>query len=239
LSTWNSHEIRGKQLFKIISEEIEWYWRTRFGILGKTYLTFICLLALATSLFIIYILFHPLVYYEGFTLSGYVAPLHYDLRVAGHRVHYSFLDSLNVISVFTLIYAFITMSLSVLGITGIGKKWRSWIVFSPASTASSALLISLLYSLLRYASLDAIPTLPHTIIVTGVSIGEVTLNPPRTIYTWTYYLAWKPVYFFIAFNTFVAFTAGSLIILLLKPKTPVTQVKLKKKKELHWEGGRE
>jgi hypothetical protein len=120
------------------------------------------------------------------------------------------------------------MSLSVLGITGVGKKWRSWIAFSPASTASSALLISLLYSLLRYASLDAIPTLPYTIIVTGASIGGITLNPPRTVYTWTYYLAWKPVYFFIAFNTFVAFTAGSLIILLLKPKTPVTLGKPKR-----------
>jgi hypothetical protein len=46
-------------------------------------------------------------------------------------------------------------------------------------------------------------------------------------------LPWRPLYFFLAFNLLVAFTAGSIIIMLLEPKTPVTRVKPRKKKILH------
>ena len=226
---WRFREKREKSLIEMVSEEIEWFWRVRLGRLSKAYLTLTCLISLLTSILTIYILLQPLVLYEGFTLSGYVTPLHYDLKVASYQVRYPFLDSLNVISTFILLFALITGSLSVLGVIGVYKKWRSWIAFTPASTASSTLLISILYSLLRYASLDAIPTLPYTVIVTSVGIGRVILNPPRTIYTWTYYLPWRPLYFFIAFNLLIALSAGSLVILLLKPKTPVAKAKAGKR----------
>jgi hypothetical protein len=47
----------------------------------------------------------------------------------------------------------------------------------------------------------------------------------------------KPLLFTV-FNILITFTAGSIILLLLKPKTPVTRVKPRKKKILHREGGR-
>jgi len=223
-------EKREKSLIEIVSEEITWFWRVRLGRLGRAYLLLTCTLSLLASIFTIYILLQPLVLYDGFTLSGCVTPLHYDLRVAGYHVRYPFLDSLNTISVFILVFALVTSLLSVLGVIGVYKKWRSWIAFTPASTASSTLLVSLLYSLLRYASLDAIPTLPHTVIVASVGVGRVFLDPPRTNYSWTYYLAWKSLYFFMAFNILLAFTVGSVILLLLKPKIPVIQVESKKLK---------
>ena len=229
---------REKSLIEMVSEEIEWYWRVRFGRASRAYIAFTCLLSLFTSLLTVIILFHPLVIYHGFTLSGYVAPLSYNLKVAGLPVRYPFLDSLNVISVFTLVFALTTCALSVLGLVGVRMKWRSWVSYAPASTASSALLVSLLYSLLRYASLSAIPALPYTVTVAGAPTGRIYIDPPRPVYTWVYYLPWRPLYFFLAFNLLVAFTAGSIIIILLKPKTPATRVKPRKKKILHREGDR-
>ncbi len=219
---------REKSLIEMVSEEIEWYWRVRFGRASRAYIGFTCLLSLFTSILTIIILFHPLVIYYGFALSGYVAPLSYNLKVAGLPVRYPFLDSLNVISVFTLVFALITCALSVLGLVGVRRKWRSWVAYAPASTASSALLVSLLYSLLRYASLSAIPALPYTVTVAGAPTGRMYLDPPRPVYTWVYYLPWRPLYFFLAFNLLVAFTAGSLVILLLNPRPPVTPVKPKR-----------
>jgi hypothetical protein len=219
---------REKSLIEMVSEEIEWYWRVRFGRASRAYIAFTCLLSLFTSTLTIIILFHPLVIYYGFALSGYVAPLSYNLKVAGLPVRYPFLDSLNVISVFTLVFAVITCALSVLGLVGVRMKWRSWVAYAPASTASSALLVSLLYSLLRYASLSAIPALPYTVTVAGAPTGRMYLDPPRPVYTWVYYLPWRPLYFFLAFNLLVAFTAGSLVILLLNPRPPVTPVKPKR-----------
>jgi len=219
---------REKSLIEMVSEEIEWYWRVRFGRISRAYIAFTCLLSLFISLLTIIILFHPLVIYYGFALSGYVAPLSYNLKVAGLPVRYPFLDSLNVISVFTLVFALVTCVLSILGLIGVRKRWRSRVAYAPASTASSALLVSLLYSLLRYASLSAIPALPYTVMVTGAPTGRMYLDPPRPVYTWVYYLPWRPLYFFLAFNLLVAFTAGSLVILLLNPRPPVTPGKPKR-----------
>ncbi|MEM0004603.1 MAG: hypothetical protein QXN97_04660 [Desulfurococcaceae archaeon] len=137
-----------------------------------------------------------------------------------------------------LAYAAVTGILGALGVIGAVKEWRSWVAFAPSSTASASLLVSLLYSLLRFASLDAIPSIPYTVTITSTGGGRIYLNPPRATYNWTYYLPWRPIYFFTAFNILIAFTAGSIILLLLKPKTPVTRVKPKKKKILHREGGR-
>jgi hypothetical protein len=227
-----SHKKREKSLIEMVSEEIEWFWRVRYSRISRAYITFTCLLSLFISLLTIIILFHPLVIYYGFTLNGYVAPLSYSLTVADRPARYPFLDSLNVISAFTLVFALVTCVLSILGLIGVPKRWRSWITYAPASTASSALLVSLLYSLLRYASLSAIPTLPYTVTVTGVTTGRIYLDPPRTVYTWVYYLPWRPLYFFLTFNLLVAFTAGSIITILLKPKTPVTRARIRRKSEV-------
>jgi len=41
----------------------------------------------------------------------------------------------------------------------------------------------------------------------------------------------KPL-LFTAFNILIAFTAGSIILLLLKPKTPVTRARIRRKSEV-------
>jgi len=217
-----------KTLLEVVSEEIEWFWRVRLGKLARIYLAVSCLFCLFISTYTIVILFQPVVYYDGFALSGYIAPLYYNLRVAGSPVRYPFLDSLNIISVFTLVFAVINIILSVLGIIGYNKKWRHWIVFIPSATGSGALLVTLLYSRLRYTAFSAIPALPHTVMVTGMSTGRIFIEPSRPRYTWVYYLSWNSTYFFILYNILVALTAGSLVILLLKPRTPVTPVKPRK-----------
>jgi len=220
---------RAKPLQKLVSEEIVWYWWVKLGFIGKVYLLISSMLSLTTSIFTVYVLIRPLVIYDGFTLSGYISPLGYSLKVAEYPVRYPFLDSLVSISIFMLVFALITGVLGALGVIGAIKEWRSWIAFVPSSTASASLLVSLLYSLLRFASLDAIPSIPYTITVTSIGGGRVYLNPPSAIYNWTYYLPWRPIYFFIAFNILIAFTAGSIILLILKPKTPVTHTKIKRR----------
>jgi hypothetical protein len=223
---------RVKPLQELVSEEIAWYWWTRLGFIGKLYLLISSILSISSSLLTVYILFHPLVVYDGYTLSGYISPLSYSLRVAGIPAKYPVLDSLVSISIFMLVYAAVTGILGALGVIGAVKEWRSWVAFAPSSTASASLLVSLLYSLLRLASIDAIPSIPYTVTITSTGGGRVYLNPPIATYSWTYYLPWRPIYFFTAFNILVAFTAGSIILLLLKPKTPVARARIRRKSEV-------
>lgn len=219
-----------KPLVLLVREEIEWYWWTRLGRLGRGYLLLSSLLAVGSSLVTMYILFQPLVYYDGYQLSGFIAPLRYSLSVAGVPVRYPVLDSLFTISVFMYLFALITLSFGILGVIGVFKEWRTWIAYTVASTGSASLLVSLLYSLLRVYSLSAIPSLPYTITVYSVGGGRIILNPPKTTYTWVYWLPWRPLCFFIVYTLLIAFTAGSLILLLLNPKPPVTKTKPKRKR---------
>lgn len=219
-----------KPLVLLVREEIEWYWWTRLGRLGRGYLLLSSLLAVGSSLVTMYILFQPLVYYDGYQLSGFIAPLRYSLSVAGVPVRYPVLDSLFTISVFMYLFALITLSFGILGVIGVFKEWRTWIAYTVASTGSASLLVSLLYSLLRVYSLNVIPSLPYTITVYSVGGGIIILNPPKTTYTWVYWLPWRPLYFFIVYTLLIAFTAGSLILLLLNPKPPVTKTKPKRKR---------
>jgi len=219
-----------KPLVLLVREEIEWYWWTRLGRLGRGYLLLSSLLAVVSSLVTMYILFQPLVYYDGFQLSGFIAPLRYSLSIAGEPARYPVLDSLSVISIFMYLFALITLSFGVLGVIGVFKKWRTWTAFTVASTSSASLLVSLLYSLLRVYSLNVIPSLPYTITVYSVGGGRIILNPPRTTYTWVYWLPWRPLYFFIAYTLLIAFTAGSLVLLVLNPKPPVVKSKPRRKK---------
>jgi hypothetical protein len=229
--SWFHKRRREKLLVELVREEITWYWGTRFGRLSKAYLVLSSTLALVASIMVIYILLQPLVVYDGFTLSGYVSPLTYELRFVDRVATYPFLDSLNAISVFMLLFALTTSILGVLGVIGVYMEWRTWVAFVPASTASASLLISILYSLLRLASMDAIPTIPYTITVSSAGGGRIYLYPPKANYTWIYYLPWRPVYFFIAFNLLIALTAGSLVNLILKPKPPVTRARIRRKSE--------
>jgi len=228
---------RERPLVELVREEVEWYWRARLGRLGGIYLAFSSLLAAASSIFVIYILLQPLVEYRGFTLSGFISSLRYSLYIVNNPARYPVLDSLSVVSTFIYLFALITLSLSVLGVIGVFKEWRSWVAFVPASTGSASLLVSLLYSLLRVYVRDVIPSIPYTITVEAAG-GRVYLEPPSTTYTWIYWLAWRPQYFFVAFNLLIALSAGSLVILILKPKPPVTLKNMKKKK-LHQKGGEE
>jgi len=229
LPTWRfPRRGRYRTLVERVAEDLEWYWRVRLGRLGRAYLAFTCVLGLSVSALTAYVLLHPLVTYEGFTLSGYVAPIRYDLRVAGYPVTYPFLDSLSTISAFTLMFAVAVGSISALGLVGVRRRWRTWVALAPASTASSALLVSLLYSVLRFASLDAIPTLRYTVTATSTT-GRLLLDPPKTTYSWTYYLPWRPVYFLTAFNALLILTAVSAAILLMKPRELVRSVKPGKK----------
>jgi len=225
------HRGEKKPLTLLVLEEVEWYWWMRLGKIGKAYLLTSSLLSLLSSTLIIYILFQPLVVYDGFSLSGYVTPLSYSLKVAGSPVRYPFLDSLVTVSFSCLIFALVVGVLGVLGVIGTFKEWRSWVAFVPSSTASASLLVSLLYSLLRFASLDAIPTLPYTITINSSGGERIYLSQPSTVYTWVYYLPWSPLYFFIAFNILLALTMGSIILILLKPKTPVIRAKPPEGKE--------
>ena len=215
---------RYRILVERVAEDLEWYWRVRLGRLGRAYLLATCVLGLLTSAITVYALLTPLVTYEGFALSGYVAPTRYELRVAGYGVTYPFLDSLSTISTFTLAFAVAVGSVSVLGLVGVRRRWRTWVALAPASTASSALLVSLLYSVLRFASLDAIPTLRYTITAAGTA-GRLLLDPPKATYSWTYYLPWRPVYFLVASNALLILTAVSVAILLMRPREVVRPVK--------------
>jgi hypothetical protein len=127
-----------------------------------------------------------------------------------------------------LAYAAVTGIFGALGVIGVFKEWRSWVAFAPSSTASASLLVSLLYSLLRLASIDVIPSIPYTVTITSTGGGRIYLNPPIATYSWTYYLPWRPIYFLTAFNILIAFTAGSIILLLLKPKNTSNTNKIKK-----------
>jgi len=217
---------RYRALIERVAEDLEWYWRVRLGRLGKAYLQATCVLGLLTSAITAYALLTPLVTYEGFALSGYVAPIRYELRVAGYGVTYPFLDSLSTISTFTLAFAVAVGSVSVLGLVGVRRRWRTWVALAPASTASSALLVSLLYSVLRFASLDAIPALRYTVTATSTA-GRLLLDPPKAAYSWTYYLPWRPVHFLVASNALLILTAVSVAILLTRPREVVRPVKPK------------
>jgi len=215
---------RRRTLVERVAEDLEWYWRVRLGRLGRAYLAFTCVLGLSVAVLTAYVLLQPLVTYEGFTLSGYVAPTRYELRVAGYPATYPFLDSLTTISTLTLAFAVAVGSISVLGLVGVRRRWRTWVALAPASTASAALLLTLLYSVLRYASLDAIPALRYTVVASSTT-GRLLLDPPRTTYSWTYYLPWRPLYFLVASNALLILTAVSVALLVAKPRELVRPAK--------------
>lgn len=183
--------------------------------------------SIATCVFILISMFQPLVHLKGDVLNGVVCLIAYQIDVVGRNVHYPPLDSLKFIASLLLIKDVVILTLSVMSVYGLFVKYRAWISLVPVSSSSSALLISLMFSLLRVYTLDVIPVLTRSVTATNLQ-GVFIVEQPEVEYTWLSIIPRKPIYFLICFNILLALTVASLMVFLYTPHPPISV----KKKDL-------
>lgn len=102
-----------------------------------------------------------LVYYEGYTLSGWVSLLGYDLRVLGDKVSAPPLDSVSIIAATAITISLAGLALVAAATASWLRRWEAGVAsFAASASVASALSLSLLYSLLRVVVYDVLPHLP-------------------------------------------------------------------------------
>ncbi|MEM2197323.1 MAG: hypothetical protein QXE63_04670 [Zestosphaera sp.] len=223
----NSISVVNNELYIKVKREIQDYWFIRPGKLGLAFLAFSATASLSVSVFVIVALFSRLVVYKSEILAGFISLLDYELYLNGQRISYPHLESIVTISKLLLFFTLIVFSTSLLALRGLLIKWRSWVALVPLSTGASALIVALLFSLLRVLVYDVEPSLWYTV---RTATGGLYLYPPRPIYTWIVrQLAWRPLILFLVYTILLALSAGTLFYVLILPKPLVTKARKRRK----------
>lgn len=218
----------GENVSSRVAEEIYWYSRIRPSKLMEIYVALVSIVNIFVSIIVLYILTQPLAFYDNFTLSGFISPLRYSIFVGGVSVKYPVLESMSIVSRLVLVFNILTLVLSILTYYSTRVKFRTWIGLLPVASGLNALILSLLYSILRVFVQDILAVIPHTVRLDNY-VADFKIPPPEIQYTWTYYLTRYSLVFLILNTILLFFTTSILLYLLINPKPPVL---LKTRKKL-------
>lgn len=219
------------ELNKVVRLELESY-----RLLVPTRFKLIVLLStltisIASCFFTLIITLQPLAYLNGEVASGVIYLTRYELKTMGVFIKHPPLDSLVFISWFLLLKVLVTLFLGVICIYGLFVKYRVWIGVVPIVSMSSALLVSLLYSLLRVHVVDVVPALVNSVSTHSLH-GAIVLDRPKVVYTWVAKLPSNTLLFSTWFNALLILTSASLMVLLYTPR-PLVLFKKKGLPRLH------
>lgn len=220
------------KLHELIRKELRSYWVMHSRLVLRILVLVSTTMSLIVSVFTLILLINPVVLYKGYILSGYVSPLRYELLVEGIRVKYPYLDSVNTVAWFTLVFTVFLMVFLMFSLIAYRTSTRTALLLIGLSNLIALLVFTLLYSLLRVLSTDIVPVLPTTVYALATG-GRLMLDPPQAHYTLSYYLPRNFTLFIVVYVVLAVLASLALVYLALTPTIPVTKNRRKNKKNQH------
>lgn len=204
-------------------DEVKSYWVIRRRALRAIPLAGSAL-AFIISCLIVLVLISPIAYFNGPIITGAVYFMYYELYVRGSSARYPFLDSAINASRVAFVYAIVVAITGAISAIKLRRGQRAWASFSVVSSLAAALLILLLFSILRLFIYDAIPVIQYTVVI-PLTGGVLYPSPPDVSYAWPRALAAYPIFFFLLYFALISFSVITAIILLYKPAPLIRKIK--------------
>lgn len=190
----------------------------RFSLREKVVIYLTAALSLAASLLVPLATATPIAIFEGFTASGMVSLLRYELRVGGEEVTLRPLESVSFIAYVLWIgaAALAALSLASIGIVSRKQAEATLLELVPASACIASLNLTILYSLLRVTIDDVLPYIPTKYSV-RTAAGSLILHSASSAHGWPYVLYTRyRLLLILSAAMLLALAAASLYIILRK-----------------------
>ncbi|MCS7107484.1 MAG: hypothetical protein NZ902_05225 [Acidilobaceae archaeon] len=169
------------------------------------------LLSVASSLIGIAHYFVPLLVYEGWLMSGYLGISSYELTVAGSRVEIRPLGSISLISLVMMVLIVSSLLFSALAVFAyVSFREKLYMESVVVSAFSSALSMSLLFSIMRVITDEILPSLPQRGSV-STSGGVLTFEAAREFKS-TLYLLYEGYGTYMILLSAVLFLLSALVL---------------------------
>lgn len=121
----------------------------------------------------------PMVTFSGWSISGWIGFLGYEIMIAGKQARVPPLDSIALISIFLALMMIFTLASAAIAAYGyFSRRELVMLEASAVSAFASAMVLVLTFSVIRVVVRDVIPSIRPS-VVTG-SAGRLTLDPGQS-----------------------------------------------------------